>query len=356
MNLSPKVVQTLLLGWYDAQARDLPWRRQPSLYRTVVSEFMLQQTQVATVLPYFERWMQALPDFEALAQASQEQVLKLWEGLGYYRRARYLHALAQQWIGLPEAERPQSAKAWQRLPGVGPYIAAAVASICFDEPTTVVDGNVVRVLARLTHETQLFANAGAATTFFRPQALALIEGCTRPGDFNQALMELGATVCRKAKPQCPECPLKGLCLSVGHGPEGIPGWQRVKAVCKTIERAVVTRTSPQPELLLRRIPGDAKRLAGLWEFPAAQAVVAPDQLAGVLASRPLWTKRRGIANERITEPYFAAETAQLVAPTPPECAWVTGPELAELPLAGPHRKLANGPLQVHWPWLPASRV
>ena len=137
-----------LLDWYDREHRKLPWRVESSLYRTVVSELMCQQTQIATVLPYFDRWMQALPDFEALAQAPEEKVLKLWEGLGYYSRARNLHKLAK---ALGEmAEYPETAaKGWQKLPGIGPYTAAAIASIHNREAIGVVDGNVIRVITRL---------------------------------------------------------------------------------------------------------------------------------------------------------------------------------------------------------------
>ena len=136
-----------LAAWYRREARRLPWRETPSLYRTVVSEFMLQQTQVKTVLPYFARWLEALPDFAALAAAPEAVVLKLWEGLGYYSRARNLHRLAQALAA--RREMPRSPADWRELPGVGPYTAAAVTSIAFGEQTPLVDGNVARVLSRL---------------------------------------------------------------------------------------------------------------------------------------------------------------------------------------------------------------
>src|SRR3984957_8337526 len=152
--------QEALIGWYRREARRLPWRDHPSLYKTVVSEFMVQQTQVSTVLPYFGRWLAALPDFAALAAAPEAGVLKLWEGLGYYSRARNLQRLAQALAARPEI--PRGAEAWQGLPGVGPYTAAAVTSIAFGASAACVDGNVVRILARLTADGREFRDSATA--------------------------------------------------------------------------------------------------------------------------------------------------------------------------------------------------
>ena len=150
-----------LLAWYDEHQRPLPWRTQPSLYRTVLSEFMLQQTQVATVLPYFDRWLQKFPSFDILAAAEEAEVLKAWEGLGYYSRARNLQKLARE---LASMDAPPTTYAeWIKLPGIGPYTAAAVTSIAFQQPEAVVDGNVIRVLARITADDSLHKDAAAAT-------------------------------------------------------------------------------------------------------------------------------------------------------------------------------------------------
>ena len=159
-SLDAPAFRRALAAWFERHRRTLPWRTERSLYRTVVSEFMLQQTQVATVLPYFERWMKALPDFAALAAAEEAVVLKLWEGLGYYRRARFLHKLAREFVALPAP--PRTADAWAELTGVGPYTAAAIASLAFDDPAACVDGNVVRILARITGDTRAFADGSAA--------------------------------------------------------------------------------------------------------------------------------------------------------------------------------------------------
>src|SRR5208283_1839072 len=200
--------QGALLAWYRARRRPLPWREAPSPYRTVVSEFMLQQTQVATVLPYFGRWMEALPDFGALAAAPEAGVLKLWEGLGYYSRARNLHRLARS---VARAGRlPRTAAGWEELPGVGPYTAAAVASIAFGEPVACVDGNVVRILARICRDGTRFRDSASASRALAPLAQELVNPAD-PGDHNQAMMELGATVCLKRRPSCPVCPARGFC-------------------------------------------------------------------------------------------------------------------------------------------------
>src|SRR5688572_280724 len=160
--------QSAFITWYPTHARPLPWRTAPSPYKTVVSEFMLQQTQVKTVLPYFARWLEALPDFNALAAAPESQVLKLWEGLGYYSRARNLHKLARGLVTQPQL--PRTPAEWQELPGVGPYTAAAITSISFAAPVACVDGNVVRILARLSANATLFRDSASAAKVFTPLA------------------------------------------------------------------------------------------------------------------------------------------------------------------------------------------
>lgn len=209
-----------LLGWYRVNARRLPWRETPSLYRTVVSEFMLQQTQVKTVLPYFARWHDALPDFAALAATPEAQVLKLWEGLGYYSRARNLHRLARAIAALPAA--PRTPAEWQELPGVGPYTAAAITSISFGAPAACVDGNVVRILARLTADATEYRDSATAAKAFKPLADALLSA-SAAGDHNQAMMELGATICSRQNPLCLTCPVRAFCAASARGePEAFP--------------------------------------------------------------------------------------------------------------------------------------
>lgn len=330
----PKQAQAFneaLLTWYRAHYRPLPWRKQPTLYRTVVSEFMCQQTQIATVLPYFERWMKTLPDFESLAAAPGSQVMKLWEGLGYYSRARNLQKLAQEWVNAPL--KPENAAAWLKFPGVGPYTAAAIASITFGEKSAVVDGNVVRILARLTNDDQKFSDNSKAIKAFTPVADALISEASHPGDHNQAMMELGATVCTKANPQCLLCPVRPHCTGYEKGNASeLPRLVRKKAIQRRIDRALLVYDGC---LLLHQIPGHAKRLAGMTELP-------PAELCGsTFPAELVTTRRRSIANERIEERFLRIEwTPELETRVAGDetLFWQPIEELDAITLTGPHRK------------------
>lgn len=318
-----------LLGWYRANARRLPWRDAPSLYKTVTSEFMLQQTQVKTVLPYFGRWHAALPDFAALAAAPESQVLKLWEGLGYYSRARNLHRLGKAIAARPTP--PRTPAEWRELPGVGPYTAAAITSISFNAPVACVDGNVVRILARLTADATEFRDSATAAKAFTALADALVPPA-HPGDHNQAMMELGATVCTRQNPLCLTCPVRGFCAAAARGePEAFP-----KLAPKEIEQVAVTRVwcERKGSLLLHRTASDARRLANQHELPTAQHLGLTESAAarGTL----LAVKKRGITRYRITESiYTAAAPAKL-----PDAGltWVPLADLASITLSGPHRR------------------
>lgn len=328
---SRKPFQAALHGWYRAHARALPWRDAPSLYKTVVSEFMLQQTQVVTVLPYFDRWLRELPDFAALAAAPEARVMKLWEGLGYYSRARNLHKLAQLVSPLPVP--PRTPGEWLELPGIGPYTAAAITSIAFGEPAAVVDGNVVRILARLTGEGRLFRDSSEAARYFTPQADALIAG-SDPGMHNQAMMELGATVCLRQNPQCLICPVAQFCAARASGTPAL--YPRFKP--KQIEQRTVVRLwcVARERLLLSRTHAKARRLAGLYELPEA------GELGFVLGEESLLLrKRRAITRFQITE------LIHHVKPTPAQLKriaagesfeWVPLDKLEGLTLSGPHRR------------------
>lgn len=254
-------VRRLLLAFYDARARDLPWRRDTDPYRVWVSEVMLQQTRVETVVPYYERWLERFPTLDALAEAPIDDVLHAWAGLGYYRRAHNLHRAARAVRERHHGELPEDPDALRDLPGIGDYTAGAIASIAFGRPEPAVDGNVRRVLSRL-HD---LPGPGAAE--LRRLAAALVPE-DRPGDFNQALMEFGATVCTPRAPRCEACPLAEHC--------------RARAAGTQLERPLPKRSKPLPEddvgtavvvapdgaLLLVRRP-DEGLLAGLWEFPGA---------------------------------------------------------------------------------------
>jgi A/G-specific adenine glycosylase len=319
--------QAALLAWYQAKARPLPWRTAPSAYKTVVSEFMLQQTQVKTVLPYFDRWLREFPDFGALAAAPTERVLKLWEGLGYYSRARNLHRLAQAITH--RHPLPRTVDEWRELPGVGPYTAAAVTSIALGVPVACVDGNVVRILARLTGDRTPFRDSASAAKAFTPLANAVLSR-GRPGDHNQAMMELGATVCLRQRPQCPVCPVRRHCVAARRGdPAAYPQLQP-----KTIVQQSVTRVwcVHDGALLLHRAAADARRLADQHELPTAEQV----GVAATKLGEPLARRQRSITRYRITEQIhrISAPRGRLAA----GLVWVPLPELPSVTLSGPHRR------------------
>ena len=323
--------QAALLDWYRRHARPLPWRDAPSLYQTVVSEFMLQQTQVKTVLPYLARWLAAVPDFAALAAAPEARVLKLWEGLGYYTRARNLHRLARELVQLPQP--PRTPEAWRELPGVGPYTAAAITSIAFGAPAACVDGNVVRILARLTANGTPYRDSTAAARALGGLAAALLPA-THPGDHNQAMMELGATVCSRQNPQCLLCPVRRFCAAAHGGrPEKYP-----RLAPKAMEQRHVARVwcERKGALLLHRTPPGARRLAELHELPtAAQFGLADTALA---ARRVLAQKRRSITRFQITETIHLAPAPAPRRKLGPDLAWVPIASLETVTLSGPHRR------------------
>jgi len=283
------------------------------------------------VLPYFARWLEELPDFAALAAASEAQVLKLWEGLGYYSRARNLQKLARALVALPTL--PRSPAEWRELPGIGPYTAAAITSISFGEPEACVDGNVVRILARLTGETRRFRDGSEAAKHFAPLAAALISGAPA-GDHNQAMMELGATVCFRAKPLCLACPVAMFCAARHAGDAAeLPRFMPKRIEQKTVIRILVR---DRGRLLLRRSSATAQRLAGLYELPEAGDLgVRPD------AKTLLATKRRAITRFQITEqihamPLDAVLRKHIAANEALE--WVPVDELARVTLSGPHKR------------------
>ncbi|MDP0500493.1 MAG: A/G-specific adenine glycosylase [Verrucomicrobiota bacterium JB022] len=320
-------LRAALLAWYDAEHRPLPWRTEVSVYRTVVSEFMAQQTQIDTVLPYFDRWMRLFPSFEALAEASEEAVVKQWEGLGYYRRARNLHKLAKEVAA--QAALPSTAADWQALSGIGPYTAAAIASINFAEPIPVIDGNVIRVLSRLTANPTLWKSSQQAQKELGPLATRLLDP-QRPGDYNQAVMELGATRCRKARPDCLLCPLRTWCAAYAEGaPEAYPRVQRKATEKVTIDRAWAVQ---EGKLLLERGATDSVRLADMFELPRLA-----DLPKGAKQGALHFQKQRGISNQRITERVYRV-TLPVETALNGHLVWVSAEELERLALSGPHRR------------------
>jgi A/G-specific adenine glycosylase len=248
-----------LLRWFGAHRRDLPWRREPrTAYRVWVSEIMLQQTQVKTVVPYYRRWLRRFPDVRRLAAASIDEVLKAWEGLGYYRRARQMHEAASLVVRRRGGKFPSSAHELGSLPGIGPYTAAAVASIAFGEDVVAVDGNVRRVASRL------MALGDPTREAVRTRLEALLPA-GRAGAFNEAMMELGAGVCLPRRPLCRACPLSSACRAHRPGRVGRfpPPPRRRRAPRVQAIALVVSRGNA---FFLRRRP-EGEMLGGLWGFP-----------------------------------------------------------------------------------------
>jgi A/G-specific adenine glycosylase len=244
-----------LLAWYDTHARELPWRASRDPYRVWVSEIMLQQTRVAAVIQHYHEFLRRFPSVQKLVAAREASVLAAWSGLGYYRRARMLHAAAKVIVRERGGKFPASAKGWRELPGIGRYTAAAIASIALGEPVAVVDGNVERVLQRMS------GRAIAGENLWRT-AEELLER-ERPGDFNQAMMELGATVCTPRAPACLRCPVVELCATRGEmaGAGKLPRQKK-----REIHYALDYRSDHNRVFLVRR-PCEARLMAGMWELP-----------------------------------------------------------------------------------------
>jgi A/G-specific adenine glycosylase len=271
--MSDEALMRGLLEWYARSRRDLPWRRVRDPYAILVSETMLQQTRIRTVLPYYERFMRELPTVHALAEAPEERVLALWSGLGYYRRARMLHAAARRVAGAYRGQIPREAEELRRLEGVGAYTAGAIASIAFGRRAALVDGNVARVLARLfAIEEDIKSSRGSGRLWGLAQRLV---GAApgNPGDWNQALMELGATVCLPRGPMCDRCPVRDDCRALAMGlVDTLPHIER-RSQPLPVRRTAVVLASSRAVLLARR--RKETLFGGLWEPPAVDGELAP---------------------------------------------------------------------------------
>lgn len=269
----PGKLPELLLRWYDQGHRSLPWRDAPTPYHVWVSEIMLQQTRVEAVKPYFSRFMEALPDIPSLARAEEGLLLKLWEGLGYYRRVRNLQRAAQIIMEQYGGEMPRTLRQIRELPGIGDYTAGAIASIAFGLPTPAVDGNVLRVLARVIEDDRDILQTGVRKSY--AAALAALYPRGRCGDFTQSLMELGAVVCLPGGvPKCEICPLKELCLARLRGSTDILPVRSPKKP-RRIEEMTVFILWNGESLGVRKRSG-AGLLAGLWELPNIPERLEPE--------------------------------------------------------------------------------
>ena len=306
-----------LLSWYDASARDLPWRHTRDPYSIWISEVMLQQTRVAVVIDRYTRFLQRFPSIRDLARSRESTVLAEWSGLGYYRRARNLRAAARVIVEVHKGEFPQPAAALRKLPGIGRYTAAAIASIAFGEQIAVVDGNVKRVLSRL-HGRNLPSEK------YWSAAQELVDD-RRPGDFNQAMMELGAIICLPAQPNCTMCPIRKFCRTRGGGPG-----QKRKPPQRRREVAYLLSRRSKSVLLVRRA-ADHRLMPDMWELPGFR-------LARDVRAPALFSLRHSITQTNYRVHVFAeVPTAQ---PTPVEDGrWVNVARIDQLPLTGLARKI-----------------
>jgi A/G-specific adenine glycosylase len=303
--------QRKLLDWFDRHKRDLPWRRDRNPYRVWLSEVMLQQTRVAAVTGHYQKFLRRFPTVEKLASARESSVLAAWSGLGYYRRARMLHAAAKKIVKERAGELPGSAEDLRALPGIGRYTAAAIASIAFDEPIAVVDGNVERVLQRLRGE-----NLGSEELW---RAAEKLLDRRRPGDFNQAMMELGATICLPRLPQCLLCPVSDLCATRG---ELLRPGNQTRQIKREIHYALACQDGG---IFMVKRPKTATRMPGMWELPETNAN----------GTTEAWLTLR----HSITVTDYTVRVMQSLPPDGVNGRWVKKSQATRLPLTGLTRKI-----------------
>jgi A/G-specific adenine glycosylase len=349
--LSAPEIQRLrrrLLRWYERHQRDLPWRKSRDPYLVWVSEIMLQQTQVATVRDYFERFVAAFPNVHTLAAADERQVLRLWEGLGYYRRARQLHAAAQTIVADHGGKFPADVDQLRQLPGIGRYTAGAIASIAFGRRAPILEANTIRLLSRLiAYCGDPRGLAGQRILWQTAEEILPQKDVAR---FNQALMELGSLVCTPAEPRCDACPLSDVCAACRRGLQHkIPRPKPKKRYTDLREAAVVIRRNG---CVLMRECSDGERWAGLWDFPrfaleAEGPLFTRDEIVAKVREQtgvtcepgPLVkTLKHGVTRYRITLSCYAANYASGRASN---SRWIRRAELAELPLSTTGRKIAR---------------
>jgi A/G-specific adenine glycosylase len=339
-----QLFRSRLLAWYDTHARKLPWRESRDPYRVWLSEIMLQQTRVAAVIAHYHEFLRRFPNVEKLSRAREASVLAAWSGLGYYRRARMLHTASKVVVREFAGEFPKTAKGLRALTGIGRYTAAAIASIAFHEPVAVVDGNVERVLQR-------FSGRSLSGEEFWVAAEGLLDR-DRPGDFNQAMMELGATVCTPRGPECLTCPVVDLCTTRGEVASGAKVQPQRK---REVHYALAC--SDGSVFLVQR-PRDARLMAGMWELPEMDGNTSggtsgpngTDWIAGLNASRRSQIKRadtklgESVSNclmlkHSITVTDYTVRVWRVAAVSHNGGKWIPVERLARVALTGLARKI-----------------
>ena len=320
---SLRFIRRRILAWFGKNKRDLPWRRTRDPYRIWISEIMLQQTRVAAVLPYYERFLKRFPDVGTLATAAEHDLLASWAGLGYYSRARNLQKAAKTILEL--GRFPADHPSIRSLPGVGDYTAAAIASIAFELPHAVLDGNVIRVLSRLTGE-RGNVDSAVVRTRLRAGADSLVDP-KHPGEFNQGLMELGATLCLPRQPQCLFCPLASECKALTLGLQNELPLKSARP--GSIEMEIQLLVIEKAEMILAwKRPARSSRLAGFWELPE------PAQLPRAQVQKRIARFRHTIVNTNYHYDVFRASLVRV----PAKFRWLPKNKLNEVPLSTAAKK------------------
>jgi A/G-specific adenine glycosylase len=322
-------LRTALLSWYGIHRRDLPWRRTQDPYAIWISEIMLQQTRVAAVIEKYELFLSRFPTVHALAEAAEQDVLAVWSGLGYYRRARMMHLAAKRVVLERGGKMPGNAAGLRTLPGIGAYTSAAIASIAFGEPVAVVDGNVERVVQRLAGWGSSAAEEQTELVRLTWTRAAELLDRANPGDFNQAMMELGATVCLPKNPTCLMCPLREFCQTQGEHPTQT----RAKMRSQQVACALVVRgnDAQSTEVLLVQRPTHETVMTGMWELPMLKDSVVPeDEL--IMTVRHAIMQVNYVVNVRSVAP-------ETLIPCTEAMRWVKPQDLDTLALTGLARKI-----------------
>jgi len=322
-----KSFRNALVRWFKKNGRDLPWRHRRDPYAVLVSEMMLQQTQVATVIDYFNRWMERFPDFAALAAASETGVLHAWQGLGYYSRARNLHRAAQLVMERHGGIMPRDPEQILALPGIGRYTAGAVAAFAFDTPTPVVDGNIARVLARLFDYHRPVDSSGGQKWIWR--TASDLQPRTGAGIYNEALMELGALVCLPRSPKCGECPVQKFCKA--EAPEKLPVKKPRRKTVKISEQCAWTVNKGR--ILLEQQTGS--RWRGLWKLPVILESHGKLRADEKKPASPLVAMEYPFTHHRILLEVFPKLAP---ASPPPGQGWFALDQLESLAITAPHRR------------------